>query len=61
MPQANFNQLDAAFKAMRAFIDASGYGRIVSDAHCRDASTAVAEAVLAVTPPTPPPSPTKAT
>lgn len=48
MGLANYNQLEAAFASLRKFIDEAGYGRLVSDEHCREVSTIVAEAVLAV-------------
>lgn len=50
----NYNQLAAAFKVARELFDKSGYGKYVTDDHCRQLATAVAEAVLEV-PSTPQP------
>lgn len=35
---------DAAFHAVRSFIDNAGYGRFVSDEHCRELSDVAAVA-----------------
>jgi hypothetical protein len=37
-------ELEAGFQAVRRMIDSSGYGRWVSDAHCRQVAFSVLEA-----------------